>query len=339
MSIYTLEQIARQIDVQWEGDPHCQITHAQALAQAETGAVSFLASAQYLPYLSKTQASAVILKAEDAAQCPTNKLISPHPELAFVRVLKLLYPSIKPIPGIHKTAIIGKNCRIDSSVTIEANCVIEDGVSIGANSWIGSNSVIGSACQIGSHCRLYSHVTLYQGVILRNRVIIHSGAVIGADGFGLTHDGNQWVKIPQIGSVEIHDNVEIGANTTVDRGALQNTVIAQGVKIDNLVQIAHNVKIGEHTAIAGCVGIAGSAEIGKNCMFGGGVSINGHIKITDGVILTGTTAVGQSITEPGIYSSGMAHQKNSAWKRNVVRFQQLDEMAKRLKRLEEHYEH
>ncbi len=293
MRAYSLEQLAHEINAQWEGDPHCQINHAQALAHAGLGAVSFLASAQYLSYLPKTQASAVILKAEDAPQCPTNKLISPHPELAFARVLKLLYPITSPLPGIHKTATIGQNCQIDPSATVDANCVIEDGATIAAHTWIGANSVIGPGCRIGSHCRIYSQVTLYHGVILGNRVIVHSGAVIGADGFGLTHDGSQWVKIPQVGSVEVHDDVEIGANTTIDRGALQNTVIGRGVKIDNLVQIAHNVKIGENTAIAGCVGIAGSAEIGRNCMFGGGVSINGHITIADGVILTGTTAVGQ----------------------------------------------
>lgn len=338
MRTYTLEQLAHEIEAQWEGDPHCQINHAQSLAHAGTGAVSFLASAQYLPYLPKTLASAVILTADYAPQCHTNKLISTHPELAFARVLKLLYPQPYPSPGIHSSAIIGNNCQIHPSVSIEANCVLEDGVSIAAHTWIGANSVIGTGCEIGSDCRIYSRVSLYHGVILGNRVIIHSGAVIGADGFGLTHDGRQWVKIPQVGGVEIHDDVEIGANTTVDRGALQNTVIGRGVKIDNLVQIAHNVKIGEHTAIAGCVGVAGSAEIGKNCMFGGGVSINGHIKIADGVILTGTTAVGQSISEPGVYSSGVGHQKNSAWKRNMLRFQKLDEMAKRLRRLEEKYE-
>jgi UDP-3-O-[3-hydroxymyristoyl] glucosamine N-acyltransferase len=338
MRTYTLAEIAREIQARCEGDPECQINHAQALAHAGPGAISFLVGAQYLPDLSQTRASAVILKAEDADKCSTNKLISPHPELAFVRVLNFLYPPSTPAAGVHPTAVIGKHCQIDPSATIDANCVIEDAVSIGAHTWIGANSVVGAGCRIGSHCHIYSRVTLYHGVSLGNRVIVHSGAVLGADGFGLTHDGRQWVKIPQIGGVEIHDDVEIGANTTVDRGALQNTVVGRGVKIDNLVQIAHNVKIGENTAIAGCVGIAGSAEIGKNCMFGGGVSINGHIKIADGVILTGTTVVGYSITEPGVYSSGVGHQKNSTWRRNVIRFQQLDEMAKRLRRLEEQYE-
>jgi UDP-3-O-[3-hydroxymyristoyl] glucosamine N-acyltransferase len=335
---FTLEQIAGEIKAQWDGDPNCQISRAQPLTSAGPGSISFLANAQYSSYLPLTQASAVILKSEDANQCPTNKLISPHPELAFVQVLHLLYPKQTASPGIHPSAVIGNNCEIDPSATIEANCVIEDDVVIGPNTWIGANSVIGASCHLGSHCRIYSRVTLYHGVIIKNRVIIHSGAVIGADGFGLTHNGSQWIKIPQVGGVEIHDDVEIGANTTIDRGALENTVISRGVKLDNLIQIAHNVKIGEHTAIAGCVGIAGSAEIGKNCMFGGGVSINGHIKIADGVVLTGTTAVGQSIAEPGIYSSGIGHQKNSAWRRNMIRFQQLDEMAKRLRRLEEQYE-
>ncbi len=202
---------------------------------------------------------------------------------------------------------------------------------------IGAGSVIGEDSRIGEYCRIYSRVTLYHGIRLGDRVIIHSGAVIGADGFGLAHDGQQWIKIPQIGRVIVGDDVEIGANTTIDRGALQDTVIGQGVKIDNLVQIGHNVKIGDHTAMAGCVGIAGSTEIGRHCMIGGSASISGHLEIANGVILTGTSVVGQSISEPGVYSSGIGVQKNSLWRRNTLRFHQLDDMAKRLRHLEKKF--
>ena len=331
----TLKKLSEHLHAQLRGEPQCEVNRAEPLATATAGSVTFLANAKYQSHLSKTQASAVILRADDVDQCPTNALIVSNPELAFSQVLNLLYPAPILSPGIHAGAIIGKQCQIDPTATIEAHCVIEDGVRIGAQTVVGAGSVIGSHSQIGAHCRFYSRVTVYHRVNIGNQVIIHSGAVIGADGFGLAHDGQQWVKIPQVGGVEIGDDVEIGANTTIDRGALQNTVIGQGVKIDNLVQIAHNVKIGDHTAIAGCVGIAGSAEIGRHCMIGGGACINGHIKITDGVILTGTSVVAQSIEEPGVYSSGLAVQKNSVWRRNVLRFYQLDDLAKRLRRLEQ----
>lgn len=334
MPTYSLEQISKQLHAQLQGDPQCQIDRAEPLASATAGAITFLTNARYKSYLANTQASAVILRQEDAQDCPTNALIVANPELAFSQLLNLLYPTPKSIPGIHPSAVIGQDCHIDPSAMIGPHCVIEDGVRIGANTLIGAGSVVGAGSQIGENCRIYSRVSIYHRVKLGNRVIIHSGAVIGADGFGLAHDGQQWIKIPQVGGVEIGDDVEIGANTTVDRGALQNTIIGKGVKIDNLVQIAHNVKIGDHTAIAGCTGIAGSTEIGRHCMLGGSVAVNGHIKITDGVILTGTAAVGHSITEPGVYSSGIGVEKNSVWRRNMLRFHQLDEIAKRLRRLE-----
>jgi UDP-3-O-[3-hydroxymyristoyl] glucosamine N-acyltransferase len=338
MSTYTLEDIAKQIQAELKGDPHCEIERAEPLASATMGAITFLANPQYQDFLTQTQASAVILRSKDRDQCPTNALIVSNPELAFTQVLNLLYPPPAIKPGIHSTVVIGENCQIDPLATIGAYCVIADGVKIGARTVVEAGTIIGAEVTIGADCHLYSRVTLYHRVVLGNRVILHSGAVIGADGFGLAHDGQRWVKTPQVGCVVIGDDVEIGANTTVDRGALQNTIIGKGVKIDNLVQVAHNVKIGDHTAIAGCVAIAGSVEIGRHCMVGGSAAINGHITITDGVILTGTAAVGQSISEPGVYSSGVGVQKNSIWRRNMVRFHQLDEMAKRLRRLEQKYD-
>lgn len=335
MPKYTLQEIAEQIRAELKGDPHCEIERAAPLAAAKPGTITFLTNPQYQHFLANTQASAVILRSADANECPTNALIVKNPELAFTQVLNLLYPQPVVKPGVHSTAVIGEHCQIHPSAAIGAYCVIADGVHIGARTVIEAGTAIGAETKIGADCHLYSKVTLYHRVVLGDRVILHSGAVIGADGFGLTHDGQGWIKIPQVGGVMIGDDVEIGANTTVDRGALQDTVIGKGVKIDNLVQIAHNVKIGDHTAIAGCVAIAGSTEIGSHCMVGGSAAINGHIKITDGVILTGTAAVGQSITEPGVYSSGVGVQKNSVWRRNMVRFHQLDEIAKRLRKLEQ----
>ncbi len=338
MASWSLADIAEKISAKLHGDPHCKIDRVESLAVAKPGAITFLANPHYHHYLLTTTASAVILRAEDVKQCNTNALVVDNPELQFARLLNMLYPQTKPTPGIHSSAIIGKDCQIDPSVSIGAYCVIEDRVEIGAETWVGAGSMIGADCKIGGSCHIYPRVTLYNRVKLGNRVIVHSGAVLGADGFGLTHDGRGWVKIPQIGQLIIGDEVEIGANTTIDRGALQNTVIGNGVKMDNLVQIGHNVKIGDHTAIAGCVGIAGSADIGRNCMIGGGAGINGHITVTDQVMVTGMTTVMQSVEEPGVYSSAMNLQKHSVWRRNMLRFAQLDKMAKRLSQLEQDYE-
>lgn len=338
MTEYSLQDIAEHIRAEIKGDSQCRVNCAQPLATAKPGAISFLANPQYRTYLAQTQASAVILAAEMAAECPVNALIVSNPELAFAQALHLLYPQQTLVVGIHTSAVIGVDCKIDPTAVIGPQCVIEDQAEIGAHTVIGAGSVVGAGSRIGDRCRIYSHVTIYHGVSIGNQVIIHSGAVIGADGFGLAHDGRQWIKIPQVGSVVVGDDVEIGANTAIDRGALQNTIIGKGVKIDNLVQIAHNVTIGDHTAIAGCVAIAGSTQIGRHCMIGGAVCINGHIQIGDGVILTGASTIGRSITEPGVYSSGIDVQKNSLWRRNMLRFNQLDEMAKRLRRLEQNTE-
>ncbi|MBS0352193.1 MAG: UDP-3-O-(3-hydroxymyristoyl)glucosamine N-acyltransferase [Proteobacteria bacterium] len=334
VTAYRLEEIALKINAEIRGDPDCLIECAEPLVSAGPSAITFLGNAKYHHLLAATKAAAVILSAQDAAECPTNALISANPELSFTQVLNLLYPAKQVAPGIHASVVIEANCKIDASVTIGPHCVIEEGVTIGANTLIEAGVFIGRNSQIGADCHLYSRVTIYHQVVLGDRVIIHSGAVLGADGFGLAHDGQQWIKIPQIGGVAIGNDVEIGANTTIDRGALKPTVIGHGVKIDNLVQIAHNVKIGSHTAIAGCTAIAGSTEVGSYCMIGGAVCINGHIKIADGVMLTGSSAVAHSIEAPGVYSSGVAVQKNSEWRRNMIRFQQLDQMAKRLRRLE-----
>jgi UDP-3-O-[3-hydroxymyristoyl] glucosamine N-acyltransferase len=333
-SIYTLSQLAQAIGASVQGDANCKIHNIASIVHAKAGEISFIADIKYQKYLADTNASAVLLDKELAENCPVNALVMQNPKLGFVKLLQLLRPQKMPAMGIHPTAVVGARCQIDPSVSVGPQAVIGDDVVIGARSVIASGTTVGDDVVIGEDCYLYSRVSLYHQVIIGNRVILHSGVVIGADGFGLAQDQGQWVKIPQVGRVVIGNDVEIGANTTIDRGAVDDTVIGNGVKIDNLVMIGHNVQIGDHTAIAGCAGIAGSTVIGKHCLIGASAGINGHINICDHVIITGFAMIQKSITEPGAYSSGTGMQTNREWHKSVIRFWQLDEMYKRLKRLE-----
>jgi UDP-3-O-[3-hydroxymyristoyl] glucosamine N-acyltransferase len=331
----TLAELAAVVNAILRGDQNCVITSIGPLQSAKAGQITFLDNPKYRQYLSNTQASAVILSEMNADFCSVNALIVKNPYLAYAKIAAIFAEYPKPIiSGTHQTAIIGQDCQIDPTVNIGAHVVIGNHVIIGRNTQIDSGCVIGDDCQIGSDCHLWANVTLYYRAKLGNRVVVHSGTVIGSDGFGFAHHQGGWYKVPQLGSVVICDDVDIGANTVIDRGALEDTLIEKGVILDNLIQIAHNVHIGEYTAVAGCTGIAGSAEIGKHCMIGGGSSINGHIKITDDVMLTGTTTVNNSIKEPGIYSSGIPAMKNEQWRKNAIRFRQLDQMAKKLNSLE-----
>lgn len=341
MISYKLSDLAELLGAELKGDATCVIHGIASLESAKQGELCFLrpeAKQSHLKMLSNCQGSAVLLTQTHALTCSINSLLIDNPELAFARALSLFYPQNKPKAGIHATAQVAQDCSIDVSASIGPYCVIGSGVTIGANSVLEAGVVIGENCCIGTDCYFYSRVILYHHVKIGHRVMLHGGAVIGSDGFGLVHNGVRWEKIPQIGTVIIGNDVEIGANTTIDRGALDNTVISNGVKIDNQVQIGHNVRIGEHTAIAGCSGIAGSTEIGNYCMIGGGANINGHIKVTDGVIVGGASSVVQSLTEPGFYASGVPVLKGSVWRRNAVRFKDLDAMMKRLRQLEKNME-
>lgn len=275
-----------------------------------------------------------MLTVDDLKNCPCHALVVKNPELAFAKALSFFEKRPVIEAGIHPSVVMGKNCHIDSSASIAAGCVIGEEVRIGSHAIISANTVIGDRVEIGTDFYCYSQVSLYHDIVIGDRVILHSGAVIGADGFGLANDRGRWIKIPQIGRVVLGNDVEVGANTTIDRGALEDTIIEDGVKIDNLVQIAHNVRIGANTVIAGCSGVAGSTDVGRHCMIGGGVCINDHITIADGVIITGMAMVLHSIDVPGIYSSGTGLQTNREWRKSAVRFQQLDKMAKRLQNLE-----
>ncbi|MFZ0219289.1 MAG: UDP-3-O-(3-hydroxymyristoyl)glucosamine N-acyltransferase [Candidatus Aquirickettsiella sp.] len=332
---YSLQEIAYLIDADLKGDPDCSISGIMALKSAQPGQISFLENKGYLKYLATTQASAVILREECLKHASTNNvLVVADPYLAFAKVAKLFERAPQIIREIHTTAIIGEDCQIHPSVSIApyvvigANTHLDEGVVIGAACVIGENVVI------GAHTRLASHVSVCADTRIGKRVIIHNGTVIGSDGFGLAKENNKWVKIPQLGKVQIGHDVEIGANVSIDRGALDDTIISDGVKLDNQIQIGHNVQIGENTAIAGCTGIAGSTHIGKNCMIGGGVCINGHIKIVDNVYITGMSSVVHSIRSPGIYSSTHSIQPHREWQKNSVRFRQLDQIVKRLRKTE-----
>jgi UDP-3-O-[3-hydroxymyristoyl] glucosamine N-acyltransferase len=332
---FELAELAKTLNARLQGASGKEkINGIAPLDKAQPGQLSFLGNARYRRYLSTTQASAIILTAKDAASCSVAALIVDDSYVAYAKAAALFQDIPTAYEGIHPTAILGEGCQIAPDVSIGAHCVIGNHVKIGANSIIESGTILGDETIMGTDCHLWARVTLYYRVQIGNRVIIHSGAVIGADGFGLANEQGVWHKIPQLGRVLIGDDVEIGANTTIDRGALEDTVIEQGVKLDNLIQVAHNVHIGAHTAIAACTAIAGSVKIGKHCMIGGGATISGHLEITDNVGITGTATVAKSITEPGIYSSGTGLMPHREAIKCAVRYRQLDDIFKRLNQLE-----
>jgi UDP-3-O-[3-hydroxymyristoyl] glucosamine N-acyltransferase len=289
----------------------------------------------YKKYLSTTTASAVILLPDDAKLCPVNAVISGDPYYTYAKIAKYFDDKPKSAVGIHPTAVIGKYCDIDASASIGPHCVIGDYVKIGPKVVIGPSSVVGEYSEIGEETYLNANVTIYHKISIGKRVLIGGNTVIGSDGFGIAKNKGIWHKVPQLGGVVIEDDVEIGANCAIDRGAIENTVICRGVKLDNHIQIGHNVRIGENTAMAALVGIGGSTEIGKNCLIGGQTGFAGHIQVTDNVVVTGGSGVTSSIREPGVYSSGMhGVVTNREWKRNNARIHRLDKLMERVKELE-----
>lgn len=331
---YTLGEIAEFLGVKLVGDPDCNITGLGTLNSAGPGQLSFLSNKSYLDQLDSSKASAIIVSQEFADRSNSNLLISEQPYVSFAQASSLFTESSQHSPEVHASAVVAEDVVLPASVHVGPHAVIESGVSIGEDSVIGANVFIGKDSQLGSKCHLYPNVTLYHGTQLGDSVIIHASAVIGADGFGFAFDGERSIKIHQLGAVEIGNDVEIGAGTTIDRGALDNTIIRQGVKIDNQVQIGHNTIVGEHTVICGCTAIAGSANIGKYCVLGGASGMVGHLSIADGVQVSAMSLVSRSITESGTYSSGTGQMKTADWKRAIVRFQQLDSISRRLKELE-----
>ena len=330
----TLGQLAEALGATLKGPEALQITGLATLQEAGPGQLSFLANPQYRKYLDNCQAGAVLLKAADAESFAGNALIVADPYQAYARISHLFDPKPKAVAGIHPSAVVAGDAQVDASASIGPFAVIESGARIEADVSIGAHCFVGARCVVGEGGWLAPRVTLYHDVVIGKRVVIQSGAVIGGEGFGFANEKGIWRKIAQIGGVTIGDDVEIGVNTAVDRGALSDTRIGDGVKLDNQIQIAHNVQIGDHTAMAACVGISGSTRIGKHCMLAGGVGLVGHIDICDNVFVSGMTMVTRSITEPGSYSSGTAMQPLADWRKSAARIRQLDDMAKRLQQLE-----
>tara|TARA_R110000787_G_scaffold132412_2_gene244604 strand:+ start:489 stop:1505 length:1017 start_codon:yes stop_codon:yes gene_type:complete len=332
--VWTLEKIASEIDAKLVGEAKKVITGVGTLHNATDTDISFLANPKYRQYLKSTSAGCVIVTPADLAEVNTNALVIEDTYVAYAKVASLLYPEEKPETGVHPSAVIGDNCSIADSARIAGQVFIGSNVQIGENAIIGPGCIIENDVVIKANSMLVANVTLCRKVIIGEHVRIHPGVVIGADGFGIANNNGQWLKIPQVGKVIIGNDVEIGANTTIDRGAIDDTIISDGVKLDNQIQIGHNVFIGEHTVIAGCVGISGSTRIGSHCAIGGGTGIAGHIEITDGVQLTGMSMVTKSIMTAGSYSSGIPVEPTREWHRNVVRYRQLDKLNDKIKQLE-----
>ncbi|WOD10457.1 UDP-3-O-(3-hydroxymyristoyl)glucosamine N-acyltransferase [Pseudomonas sp. NyZ704] len=331
---WTLASLAAVVDARLVGNPDQLVRGLATLQEANAEQLSFLANSQYRKYLADTHAAAVLLTEADAEGFRGNALVVANPYLMYARLSHLFDPKPKPSAGVHPTAVIAEDAVVDPTASIAAGVVVEAGAHIGPNVTLGAQCFVGARCVIGAGGWLAARVTLYHDVTIGERVVIQSGAVIGSEGFGFAAEQGRWQKIAQIGGVRIGDDVEIGANTTIDRGALSDTRIGDGVKLDNQIQIAHNVQIGDHTAMAACVGISGSTRIGKHCTIAGGVGMVGHIEICDNVFVSGMTMVTRSITEPGAYSSGTAMQPAADWKKSAARIRQLDTMAKRVQQLE-----
>lgn len=333
---YTLGDLASKTGVQLSNKSFANI-EVEAVApvqSASKGEISFCANPKYKKHLSVCQASAVILKEELVDSFSGAVLISKNPYATYAQIAGLLSPADIPTAEVHSTATIhdtarvGRNCYIGPNTVLDAGVVVEDDCLLMAGVFIGKNS------SVGKGTRINANVSVYHNCALGKRNIIHSGAVIGADGFGFANDNGKWIKVPQTGGVVLGDDVEVGASTTIDRGALDNTVIEEGVKLDNQIQIAHNVRIGAHTAIAGCSGVAGSTIIGKHCTIAGMCTIVGHIELTDNVHITAMSLISKSIKQSGSYSSGTGFEETTSWRKNSVRFKQLDAISRRLFKLE-----
>ncbi len=332
----TLGELAVRFGCTLRGDPDARVSRVATLEHADAAAVSFLANAKYRRYLQTTRAGLVILDAKAAEQCAAPVLIARNPYAMYARVAQLLHPAPAASPGVHPSAVVEDSASIDPSASIGPLVVIEADAKIGPRAVIGPRSVVMRGATVGADSRLVAAVTLCAAVQIGERCVLHPGVVIGGDGFGLAPDSAGWVKVPQVGSVRIGNDVEIGANTTVDRGAIEDTVLEDGVKLDNQIQIGHNVRIGAHTVMAACSGVSGSTTIGARCMIAGQVGFSGHLTICDDVIVTGRTFVNSNIRQPGTYSGGITAEEAASFRKNAARFHQLDKLARLVRRLAVH---
>jgi UDP-3-O-[3-hydroxymyristoyl] glucosamine N-acyltransferase len=335
MTAYRLADIVARFGGRVLNDADTTVSQIATLENAQAGQISFLASPKYRSQLASTGASAVIVGEADAAATPLPRIVCDNPYVYFAKVSALLNPAPQFVPGIHPSAVIGERAQVAPDAHIAAHVVVGSNARIGANSVLMEGCSIGAGTVVGADARLYPRVVVYHDCVLGDRLIAHSGVVIGADGFGIAEEQGRWLKIPQIGRVVIGNDVEIGANTTIDRGALSDTVIGDGVKLDNQIQVAHNVRIGAHTAIAGCVGIAGSTSIGLHCKIGGSAGILGHLTIADNVEISAFTLVGKSIREAGVYTGIFPFGKAEEWRKNAAHLRHLDALADKIKTLQQ----
>lgn len=329
-----LADLAIQIGATLEGDGDILITRVGTLEHAESDAVTFLAQGRMRSLLASTRAGAVIVTPADAAMTTLPRLVHANPYAAYAKAATLLHPAPPAKPGIDATARIGEGALVDPTASIAAYAVIGDGARIGARASIGAHVTLGEGCEIGDDALLHARATIYARCAIGARTIVHSGAVIGADGFGMAEENGRWIKIPQLGRVVIGADCEIGANTTIDRGAIEDTVIEDDVKLDNQIQVGHNCRIGAHSAIAGCTGIAGSTVIGRNVRIGGACNITGHISIADGTIIMGAATVYGNVTEPGLYAGMFPLMARNEWRHAAVEIRRLRALAQRVVALE-----
>jgi len=331
---FTLQQLADNTGARLAGSGDVLIESVADIAGGKVGSIIFAASGKYAKYLNTTDASAVIASENILAGCDKPGLVTDHPRVVFAKIAALLHPAPEVRPWISPDAVIADDADIDASARIEACVVVQAGASIGPGTWISPGCVIEDNVRIGANVRLYANVTIGADCVVGDNSVLHSGAVIGADGFGFVWDTDRYIKVPQLGTVHIGKDVEIGANTSVDRGAIGATVIENGVKIDNQIQIGHNDHIGEHTTISGHTGIAGSVKVGRKCIIGGAVAISDNLEIADDVVLTGRSNVANSIKHAGVYASVIPVIEANKWRRILARIKQLDDLAKRIKDLE-----
>lgn len=326
---YSASELAERFSLQLHGDGEVRVDGVATLAQAQPRQLAFLANPRYRAQLEAAQAGIVVMRAADAGAHTGTALLAEDPYVAFARIAALFEAVPAIAAGVHASAVIDPDAAIDPGAQIGPFVSIGARSKVAAGAVVGPGCVIGEDCEVGEGSRLVARVTLVERVRLGRRVLVHPGAVLGADGFGLAMSAGNWIKVPQLGGVQVGDDCEIGANTTIDRGALDDTVLEQDVRLDNQIQIGHNVRIGAHTAMAGCSAAAGSARIGRYCLIGGGAGVLGHLELCDRVVVTAMSLVTHSIREPGEYSSGTPLMDNRSWRKSAARFKQLDAIARR----------
>lgn len=325
----TLGELAVRFGCELRGDPDRRVERVATLAGAGPGELAFLANPRHRHELAVTRAGAVVLDAECAPDSPVPTLITANPHATYARIAALLHPAPRAPAGVHASAAVSVGAEIHPEAHVGAFATIGPGTRIEGRAFIGPHCILGERVVVGADCRLVARITLCDGVTLGERCVLHPGVVVGADGFGMAPEHGMWVKVPQLGGVRIGSDVEIGANTTIDRGAIDDTIIEDGVKLDNQIQIGHNVHVGAHTAMAACVGVSGSVVIGKRCMIGGAVGIVGHLTIGDDVVITGMSMVSHSLASGGVYSGAIPVEDARTWRRLVGRFKRLGKLAAR----------